>query len=128
MSMLLSGMKDPSPLVRVPVTRLLGRLEDVRVAGPLLSALEDTHWKVRRNAENALVSMGPDVVPQLLDELAAAEGDRLLLLIMILAEIGDARAEEPLKSLRAGKKGTPEVRAAIGLALGTIAAARSDAG
>ncbi len=127
-SMLLTGLKDPSPLVRGPVTRLLGRLEDPRVVGPLIGALEDAHWKVRRNAENALASMGPDAVPKLVDELPAAEGDKLLLLIMILGEIGDARAEERLKELRTGKKGTPEVRAAIGLALGMIAATESAAG
>jgi HEAT repeat protein len=126
-SMLLTGLKDPSPLVRVPVTRLLGRLEDVRVVEPLIEALEDPHWKVRRNAENALVSMGPDAVGELVEQLPKAEGGKLLMLIMVLGEIGDARAEEPLKILRTGKRGTPEVRAAVGLALGMIAAARSEA-
>jgi len=124
-SMLLTGLKDPSPLVRVPVARLLGRLEDPRVVEPLLEALEDPHWKVRRNAENALVSMGSDAVPKLIEQLAVTEGPKRLDVIMLLGEIGDPRAVEPLQAMRAEKKGTPEVRAAIGLALGMIAAAKA---
>jgi HEAT repeat protein len=122
-SMLLSGLKDPSPLVRGPVARLLGRLEDARVVAPLIAALGDAHWKVRRNAENALVSMGPDAVPTLLEALPSARGDALLVLITLLGDIGDPRAEEPLRQMRTAEGTPPEVRAAIGLALGTIAAA-----
>ena len=126
-SMLLAGLKDLSPQVRVPVARLLGRLEDERVVEALLEAIEDAHWKVRRNAENALVSMGSDAVPKLVEQLAVTKEQKLLDVIMMLGEIGDPRAVEPLKAMRADKKRAPEVRAAIGLALGMIAAARMDA-
>ncbi len=126
-SMLLSGLKDPSPLVRVPVARLLGRLEDPRVVRPLVNALHDRHWKVQRNAENALVSMGAAAVPSLIEQLAEAKETTLLLLIGILGEIGDPRAVEPLQKLRASREVPPEVRATASLALGTIAAAESKA-
>jgi len=127
-SMLLTGLKDPSPFVRGPVARLLGRLEDARVVRPLLDALHDRHWKVRRNAENALVSMGDPAVPSLIEQLAEAKETTLLLLIGILGEIGDPRAVEPLEKLRASREVPPEVRATASLALGTIAAARKAAG
>ena len=125
-SMLLTGLKDRSPLVRGPVARLLGRLEDPRVVEPLIGALEDAHWKVRRNAENALSSMGPDAVPKLLEALPATTGDTLLVLVMLLGDIGDPRAEEPLRAMRTAEETTPEARAAIGLALGMIAAVKSE--
>ncbi len=124
--MLLTGLKDRSPLVRAPVARLLGRLEDPQTVRPLLGALDDAHWKVRRNAENALVSMGPDAVPTLLEELPTATGDRRLVLIMMLGEIGDPRAEAPLEKMRASAQTPPETRAAIALALGMIAAAKTE--
>jgi HEAT repeat protein len=127
-SMLLSGLKDPAPFVRVPVARLLGRLEDPRVVRPLVDALQDRHWKVRRNAENALVSMGVAAVPSLIEQLAEAKETTLLLLIGILGEIGDPRAVEPLEKLRASDEASAPVRATASLALGSIAAAGKSAG
>jgi HEAT repeat protein len=126
-SMLLTGIKDRSPQVRVPVTRLLGRLEDARVVAPLLDALEDSHWKVRRNAENALVSMGSAAVPALIEKLAEVKETKLLLLIGILGEIGDRRAVEPLEALRADSQMPLEVRTTARLALGAIAAVENKA-
>jgi len=126
-SMLLKGLEDPSPIVRVPVARLLGRLEDVRVVQPLIGALEDPHWKVRRNAQNALVSLGSDAVPQLLEALTGAGTDARLALIETLGDIGDPQAEAPLEALQAEASGSPEIQAAILTAIQTITGEHSDA-
>jgi HEAT repeat protein len=123
-SMLLMGLQDGSPLVRVPVARLLGRLEDARVVGPLLKALSDTHWKVRRNAENALVSMGSDALPQLLEELGKAQSDTQIAILHVLGEIGDPAAIGSLETMLSRGRVSHEVRHTLAIVLELLAEAR----
>ncbi|MBN1917059.1 MAG: HEAT repeat domain-containing protein [Verrucomicrobia bacterium] len=122
-SMLLTGLQDEDPQVRVPVARMLGRLEDLRVVEPLVAALGDAHWKVCRNAENALVSMGSDAVPTLLELVGAGDGRRRLLLISVLSKIADPQVKAALEQMFEAKDTPADVRAAISQALQEIALA-----
>ncbi|MFZ4816586.1 MAG: HEAT repeat domain-containing protein [Phototrophicaceae bacterium] len=74
-AMLVGGLMDAAPLVRVGVIHALkvSQLPDSRVRYALLRALKDTEPEIRRSAIYALNT--PDALPALLDTLAA-ETDR----------------------------------------------------
>ncbi len=55
---LTSGLKDSSERVRLPLTRVLGRLETERAVEHLVEALLDPNFRVREAAMEALEAMG----------------------------------------------------------------------
>ena len=92
----------------------------------LTRSLNDPSWQVRDLAAMALVAVGPDAVPPLLEALVEEDGSvRDLLVVWTLGEIGpDARSATPLleKVLRNEHAG---LRRRAAQALGKIGAATS---
>ena len=61
------ALSDDSRSVRSRAARALGRLASPRAALPLVGALGDGYWSVRRDAENSIMNLGPRAVPPLID-------------------------------------------------------------
>ena len=63
---IIDALKDKVILVRAKAAYILGRIKDIRAIEPLIDALGDKDYEVRKNAEEALKNIvGPiDVAPQ----------------------------------------------------------------
>jgi HEAT repeat protein len=70
---------DPSREVRAEAVVALGRFQDIKAAPVLIDALNDSYWSVRRDAENALSSMGPGIKALLLKSLKTRKQKHILL-------------------------------------------------
>ena len=66
---LLEQLKDPSPEKRAQAAKKLGKLNDPSVAPYLVQAFVDPHFLVPPAAHSALVSLGTNSIPALLDGL-----------------------------------------------------------
>jgi HEAT repeat protein len=94
---LINALKqDPNPRVRMQAAEALGEIRDPKSVDPLIQALRDENWEVRRNAKEALGKMGVPAVEPLIralkDENKGVRGKAA----EALGNIGDPRAVEPL--------------------------------
>jgi HEAT repeat protein len=110
------ALSDESRSVRSRAARALGRLASPRAALPLVGALGDSYWSVRRDAENSIMNLGPRAVPPLVDALESRKPVVRLRASRILGAIGDRRARSPIRKLLARER-NDEVREAARAAL-----------
>jgi len=115
------ALSDESRSVRSRAARALGRLANPRAALPLVGALGDSYWSVRRDAENSIMNLGPRAVPPLIDALDSRKPVVRLRASRILGAIGDRRAAAPLTKLL-GRERNAEVEAAARAALAALEA------
>ena len=93
---LILGLKHKDPVVRLNATTALGKTKDARAFEPLIAALKDEKYSVRRNAADALVSIGPPAVEPLIAALKDKDSSVRSGAAGALGKIKDARAVEPL--------------------------------
>ncbi|MFA6056254.1 MAG: HEAT repeat domain-containing protein [Thermodesulfovibrionales bacterium] len=74
----------------------LGKIKDPRIVGPLIEALNDRNSRVREAAAKSLKEVGEPAVEPLLASLKDENQDVSFKAIVLLGEIGDSRAVEPL--------------------------------
>jgi HEAT repeat protein len=74
----------------------LGKIKDPRIVGPLLEALNDRNKRVREAAAKSLKEVGEPAVEPLIASLREENQDVCFKAIVLLGEIGDTRAIEPL--------------------------------
>lgn len=110
------ALSDESRSVRSRSARALGRLASPRAALPLVGALGDGYWSVRRDAENSIMNLGPRAVPPLIDALGSKKPVVRLRASRILGAIGDRRALSPIRKLLSRER-NDEVKEAVRLAL-----------
>jgi len=96
----LSSINDPSTMIRLVATRILGDFVDDRALSYLFEKVSDTSWSVRMSAENALCNYGVKVVPELVKRLKLEKVESRCRMISALARIGDTQAIEPLERFR----------------------------
>ncbi len=107
-----NALTDPSRSVRSRAAHALGRLASPKAALPLVKALGDSYWSVRRDAENSLTSLGPRAVPPLVESLTSKKRTVRIRAARILGIIGDRRALAPLRKLLKIEKDTSVMTAA----------------
>lgn len=104
-------MTDSSYLVRLETSRVLGKIHDSRSIDLLLLAFQDTSFEVRRNALNALYSIGKDVIPPAEGLLISATSPNVRLCLLQLLGMLFARDSIPqIESVLAAET-DPEVLA-----------------
>jgi HEAT repeat protein len=113
------ALSDESRSVRSRAARALGRLASPRGALPLVGALGDGYWSVRRDAENSIMNLGPRAVPPLIDALGSKKPVVRLRASRILGAIGDRRARSPIRKLL-DQESNDEVKEAARLALAAL--------
>lgn len=97
-------------LVGVTAARALGQIGDPSAVGPLLaflkekSPLDEGHKYIIWAAQESLAGLGTGAVRPLLDELHDAHSPIRHLAAMILGEIGDVQAVEPLAAVLVDRK------------------------
>lgn len=106
--------KDPG--VRARAVEKLGEAKDARVVEPLIHALQDKHWDVRRRAAWALGNLGPAAVEPLIRALQDGHWDVRRKAAWALGNLEDRRAVEPL--IRALQDDRADVREQVAWALG----------
>jgi HEAT repeat protein len=116
------ALSDDSRGVRSRAARALGRLANPRAALPLVGALGDSYWSVRRDAENSIMNLGGRAVPPLIDALDSRKPVVRLRASRILGAIGDKRARPPLRRLLSRER-HEDVRATARTALDALEAA-----
>ncbi len=75
--------------VRAKAVEALGKIRDARVVEPLMQALNDEHWDVRRKAAWALGNMGEIAVEPLIQALNDEHWDVRRKAAWALGNIGD---------------------------------------
>ncbi|GAW93705.1 HEAT repeat domain-containing protein [Calderihabitans maritimus] len=115
---LIEALGDKDPAVSWAAAQALVRLKNPRVIEPLIATLRQPHrWPPARVAE-ILVSQGSAAVPLLLNALGEADSRTKELIVEILAEIKDPRAETALIGLL--REDNVRVRAKAAEALGEL--------
>jgi len=117
----LKNAKDS--IVRAKAVKALGNIRDLRVVEPLIQALKDEHWDVRRRAAWVLGNMGEPAVGPLIQALKDEHWDVRRKVAWALGNIRDARAIEPL--IQALRDEYSDVREEAAWALGNIRDARA---
>ncbi len=113
-------LRDPSPDVRARAAQALATFEH-RAVPVLTSVLNDKEYKVRSNAAEALVKIGPGrVVPSMIEALRSPEVPIRANAAIVLGAFGPA-AQGAIPALaRALKDANPRVRELAGEALNRI--------
>ena len=114
---------EKDSIVRAKAVKALGNIRDLRVVEPLIQALKDEHWDVRRRAAWALGNMGEPAVEPLIQALKDEHWDVRRKAAWALGNIGDAKAIGPL--IQALRDEYPDVREEAAWALGNIRDARA---
>jgi len=96
---LILALMDQNMGVHSQAARALGRIGDQRAVLPLITLLEEGYYETTLAAAQALSSIGPSVVPPLLDSLEGMHGIVLRDAVRALGWIGDARALPALERL-----------------------------
>ncbi|MBE0517213.1 MAG: HEAT repeat domain-containing protein [Methanophagales archaeon] len=116
---LIEALKDAKDsIVRAKAVKALGDRNDLSVVEPLIQALKDEHWDVRRRAAWVLGNMGEPAVEPLLQALKDEHWDVRRKAAWALGNISDARAIGPL--IQALRDEYPDVREEAAWALGNI--------
>jgi HEAT repeat protein len=126
--LLVTSLSDADWRVRTRAAKTLARAsaegEIVDIAAPLVAALKDKDPVVRFYASTALVALGPEAIPPLVDLLRAErEADRERG-VRVLTKIG-APAVEQMIALLLDRKAPNDARAAAARTLGIIGDARA---
>ncbi|MGD8377877.1 MAG: VWA domain-containing protein [Acidobacteriota bacterium] len=116
--LLRSALKDDDPEVRAHAARGLGLRQDRKAIPALVKVLDDDSPAARTAAFDALVGIGQPATRELLARLPRTEGATTVLYAMLLGEVGDDRALEPLAELLGSSR--PEERLAAADALGEL--------
>jgi HEAT repeat protein len=82
--------------LRYEAAAALGKIKDPRVVGPLLEALNDRNIRVKEAAAKSLKEVGEPAVEPLIASLRDENQEVCFKAIVLLGEIGDSRAVEPL--------------------------------
>ncbi|MBN1672269.1 MAG: HEAT repeat domain-containing protein [Kiritimatiellae bacterium] len=117
---LLHCLDAQTPTLCCLAADVLGQMGESRAAGPLAGMLRSDEPDVKGTAINVLPKLGEAAVPELLALLAGAGGDDDLRgwIVLVLGEVGDKRAVQPLLPLLASRD--PYVRLNTFEALGKI--------
>jgi HEAT repeat protein len=91
-----SPRADKDPKVRARAVEALVKSRDARVIEPLVQALHDEHWDVRRRAAWALGNLGEPAVEPLIRALQDWHWDVRRKVAWALGNLRDRRAVEPL--------------------------------
>lgn len=97
---LTDGDKD----MRAFAAKALSETRDKRVIPPLINALGDSSWKVRKNAAESLQAMGPMIVKPVVQALRNENEDVRYWATRILGEMGDDGVEPLIILLSKGNK------------------------
>jgi len=92
----LAALEDLDARVRTYATYALGKIGDPRAVEPLIKALKDEEYDVRRAAAEVLCKFSASAVEPLIAALVAEKIDVRDGAAKVLGEIGDLRAVEPL--------------------------------
>jgi len=109
---------DNDPKVRARAVEALASSGDARVIEPLVQALHDKHWDVRRRAAWALGHLGEPAVEPLMRALQDWQWDVRRKVAWALGNLRDRRAVEPL--IRAVQDERADVREQAAWALGHL--------
>jgi HEAT repeat protein len=112
----LKNAKDS--IVRAKAVKALGNIKNLSVVEPLIHALKDEHWDVRRRAAWVLGNMGEPAVEPLLQALKDEHWDVRRKAAWALGNISDAKAIGPL--IHALRDEYSDVREEAAWALGNI--------
>lgn len=97
---LTDGDKD----MRAFAAKALSETRDKRVIPPLINALGDSSWKVRKNAAESLQAMGPMIVKPVVQALRNENEDVRYWATRILGEMGEDGVEPLIILLSKGNK------------------------
>jgi HEAT repeat protein len=122
---LLAALDDGSRIVRTAAARSLGRLRDEAATVPLVQALVD-YTLPRGVAGDALLRMGPKIVPQLRELVARRDPNLQATALKVLGLVGDSGDADV--AIHALADPSADVRAAAAEALGRIGTPASLAG
>jgi HEAT repeat protein len=113
---ILRALKSPNHDVRYFACMALGDIREPLAITPLVKALGDERWNVRRAASDALVKFGDDVIP-VIDQVMNKSGDEDVRFwaIKSLGKLGAKAQRILLEALRTGPK---QLRYVIAAALG----------
>jgi HEAT repeat protein len=114
---LLEALDDGSRIVRTAAARALGRLRDEAATVPLVQSLVD-HTVPRGVAGDALLRMGPKIVPQLHELVARRDPNLQATALKVLGLVGDSG--DAGVAIDALDDPSAEVRAAAAEALGRL--------
>lgn len=84
---------------KIAATSALSRIEGRKSVKFLVEALTDEGWHVRKAAADALVAMGPAIIPEIARVMDAENRDLFHWSLKILATLADPAAVEPLLPL-----------------------------
>ena len=94
-NLLINALSDPSAEIRAEAVTLLGKLDDIENAGPLLiSSLSDSDIWVRKNSALSLMKLRSTSSIQALQERAKLEDDAIVLNVVKLAIAQLLKAEQ----------------------------------
>ncbi len=110
-------MLDSSSPRRYIAAWALGKIKSEKAIGPLIKVLGEKNDALQKEATRALIAIGPDSVPALIEALKSPVPDIRKYSVRALGIIADKRAEEPLIRLLSDTDN--DVAAAAALALGT---------
>jgi HEAT repeat protein len=85
-------------VVRIHAAEELGEIADTRAVEPLITALKDPEFEVRKNAAEALGKMGTPAVKPLIAVLKSRDDGVRYNVVRALGEIGDPSAIDSLNS------------------------------
>lgn len=108
---------------KIAATGAIARIEGRKSAKFLVETLTDDHWHVRKAAADALVAMGPSVVPEIVRMLDTDNRDLFHWAMKILTTLADAASVEPILALLA-RTHDNDRREVMVRALGEIGGAR----
>lgn len=96
---LVQVLDDRDDSVRRRAAKALGEVRDPRAVPALMALLHDDFYSIRREAAAALVAIGAPAMGAVISALGDRDGDVRKRAADVLAEIGDARAIEPLRGI-----------------------------
>ena len=113
---ILRSLKSANPDVRYFACMALGEIRELQGIPPLLKALSDEKWAVRKAASEALVKFGEEVIP-MVEQLVtrSTDEDARFWAIKSLGKLGPKAQKILLEALRTGDK---QLRYVIAAALG----------
>jgi len=116
---LLALQQSPHPEIRKAAFIALSWSEDLRGIPSFISALNDD--ELQEYAISAILAMGEEAVPEIIDALRDPERPQRCMLADLLSMMGEHRA-----LMQFSEDHDPEVRVEVALAAGTIHSSRTD--
>lgn len=116
---LVKALGDSNKNIAYFAAQALGETHDPKVIRPLIRALGDPYWPLRKVASESLHQIGPDVIPSLVDSINDECEDIQFWVVKTLKSFGAAGVPEIVRVLR---RGNDEQRYFAAKALGVIEA------